>query len=138
MSNNQPTKVYIVTSGSYSDYRIMRVYLDKDEAERFVESYNSTKPGEYADIEAWDVGSPAKEHEGPGWVANSWIEMAGSPYVKHENIHTEWIHEPANTKAKIEVLNDYFVKVIGYSREHVEKTLHDTVAQIKARSEGIT
>ena len=39
-------KVYVVTSGEYSDYHIVGVTLDKQVAEIFVNSKNATK-GEY-------------------------------------------------------------------------------------------
>lgn len=34
-------KVYVITAGSYSDYHIERVFLDKEKAERYVELSNN-------------------------------------------------------------------------------------------------
>ena len=34
------TAVYVVTAGSGDTYRIERVYLDRDEADRFAQDYN--------------------------------------------------------------------------------------------------
>lgn len=42
-------KVYIVTSGCYSDYRIIAPFLDPDEAERFRNQYR------YDDVEVFDT-----------------------------------------------------------------------------------
>jgi hypothetical protein len=41
--------VFIVTTGSYSDYRICRVFLDQKKAE----DYSRTKPG--SEIEEWET-----------------------------------------------------------------------------------
>jgi hypothetical protein len=44
-------KVYVITSGEYSDYSIDRVFLDKEKAERYVKlsqgEYDSTRLEEY-------------------------------------------------------------------------------------------
>lgn len=35
-------KIYIVTTGEYSDYRIVKVFLDKEKAEKYAEVYQKT------------------------------------------------------------------------------------------------
>ena len=44
-------KVYIVTSGVYSDYHIQAVFLDETEAKAYADACN-----EYTDVEEWAVG----------------------------------------------------------------------------------
>ena len=50
-------KVYVVTSGHYSDYGIEAVFLNKKEAEKYVERMNNIN-SEYdkCKIEIWDTG----------------------------------------------------------------------------------
>jgi len=43
--------VYLVTTGSGDTYRIERVYLDRDEAERFARDYNGMAPNEPVQVE---------------------------------------------------------------------------------------
>lgn len=60
------TKVYIVTSGSYSDYGIRGVFLDKAAAEAWVAEHNERK-ARYRDdyeIEEWDADKPREEFNG--------------------------------------------------------------------------
>lgn len=40
-------KVYVVTSGSYSDYSINRVFLDKEKAEKYVDMCEDSEIEEY-------------------------------------------------------------------------------------------
>lgn len=43
-------KIYIATSGSYSDYHIEKVFTNKEQAEKFVEFYNG-KPYDYDEMQ---------------------------------------------------------------------------------------
>ncbi len=60
-------KVYVVTSGSYSDYSIDRVYATKAEAERFVDARKQTYDADYYEIEEWPLGGPRAEYDDPIW-----------------------------------------------------------------------
>ena len=44
----EPTQVYVVTSGEYSDYRIDSVWLTLEEAQ--------AESGEYRRVEVWPIG----------------------------------------------------------------------------------
>lgn len=48
-------KVWIVTKGEYSDYRIVRMFSDKGAAERYAKTFSRTQYGEDASVEEWDV-----------------------------------------------------------------------------------
>jgi hypothetical protein len=52
------TTVYVVTAGSGDTYRIERVYLDRDQADRFAQDYNGIAPNESVQVEEWQVGAP--------------------------------------------------------------------------------
>lgn len=47
-------KVYIITSGEYSDYRIRVVFSDKEIAQQYVNMMNS-KSSDILEIEEWEV-----------------------------------------------------------------------------------
>ena len=51
-------KVYIITAGSYSDYRIVGVFDDKELAKKFIELYD---PSHYWGIEDWELNPHAFE-----------------------------------------------------------------------------
>ena len=51
--------VYVVTAGSGDTYRIERVYLDRDEADRFAQDYNGIAPVEPVQVEEWEDRCPA-------------------------------------------------------------------------------
>lgn len=53
----KPTKVYIVTSGSYSDYGIRKVFLDEDKAEKYAKAHSDNDAG----VEEWDVSDDVVE-----------------------------------------------------------------------------
>ena len=46
-------KVYIVTSGSYSDYRICEVFSTKEKAEAYIAKFDSA--WDFNEIEDWEV-----------------------------------------------------------------------------------
>jgi hypothetical protein len=61
-----------VTAGGGDTYRIERVYLDRDEADRFAQDYNSIAPVEPVHVEEWESGAPPGAYEGPYWRAEWW------------------------------------------------------------------
>ena len=139
----EPMKtVYVITAGEYSDYHIMRVYDDEDEAERFVAAWNGLNPGygNEASIEDWEVGVPAETVEGPGWEGRWSPELHGTTKLYPESFKIRgdvWVSSEENRKAWVHLRTNSGVIVHGFSREHVEKVLYDTVAQVKAENAGI-
>lgn len=51
---SQPAEVYIVTKGSYSDYGICAVFLDRAQADEYAAQHGGYEP---ASVEVWKVGS---------------------------------------------------------------------------------
>ena len=60
--------IYIVTSGSYSDYGIRGVYTTREAAQQFCDDINSIAGRCFDDyeIEEWEADAP-REDRGPGW-----------------------------------------------------------------------
>ena len=155
--------VYVVTAGDYSAYHIERVYLDKEEAEQYVAAANLANP-RYFDVfmvEEYQVGAPPGEMDGPIWegrwgrnpdseeyrkLYGSWPDprllnpMLG-PYQESLTIEQVWHTGDIPPKAEVtghEVGVYSHVTVRGTSKDHVEKALHDNVAQARAEIYGIT
>jgi len=63
------TTVYVVTAGSADTYRIERVYLDRDQADRFAQDYHGIAPVEPVQVEDWEPGAPPGAYDGPYWRA---------------------------------------------------------------------
>lgn len=51
-------KIYIVTQGEYSDYRIVAVFLTRADAERYTGGGVGTEEYGAPNIEEWEVGPP--------------------------------------------------------------------------------
>lgn len=49
------TRVYVVTEGSYSDYHIVAIFSDKNNADIYAALINSTRGRDGAEVEEWDV-----------------------------------------------------------------------------------
>lgn len=146
---------YVVTSGSYSSYQIERVYLDKEAAYRFCDNKNRLLgfDGEYV-VEEHQIGAGQAEYDGVGWRAWWRYDMRDDPrepgfdprdprcWKESEKIDEIWhTGDPANARVTVRSTERNYtriVQVIGTSREHVEKVLHDTAAEMKAEALGLT
>lgn len=141
---------YVVTSGSYSGYTVERVYLDRAEAQRFVDAYNNATRGD-CDIEEFPIGQPLEDYDGPCWEAE-WIEshyvepLVPNSYAPFWTTEVLWIKSDWHTGSALPKAAVTWrrathppgmVKVRGTSKGHVEKVLYDTIAQVKAEMAGI-
>ncbi len=75
--------VYVVTAGSGDTYRIERVYLDRDQADRFAQDYNGIAPVDPVHVEEWQPGAPPAEYDGPYWRAEWWARV---PAAKRRSV----------------------------------------------------
>jgi hypothetical protein len=126
------TKVYIITSGEYSDYRINAVFLDHEKALLYVERANG-------DNDRW------QEYGIEEWDANEEVPFWGTVYSENAEIFPDqdahfWAsgswYEPID-KSGIEVRisegnNRIFVSVKGVDEQRVKKVLSERVANVRA------
>lgn len=58
-------KIYIVTTGEYSDYHIVKVFNDKQKAEKYIQLYNQKNDYEYdkLDLEEYDITNTVPEYK---------------------------------------------------------------------------
>lgn len=74
MKNTLPLVVYVVTSGSYSDYRICGIFSEMKLARDFVDQTGMVSFPEVGSIEKWVLDERSKERTMPVWVATIELE----------------------------------------------------------------
>lgn len=142
MNTNEPKFAYIVTEGEYSDYHIVRVFLDKKTADDYVAIYGG-------DVVEWeiDVGVPepyrwcAKiDASGQVWDVR---EMSPTPkqsdYTEPVNAHPNDKHNPpfrwwmilGGSKAR------EGLEVFGRTKEEAIKIASEKWAAAKALIESV-
>ena len=147
--------VYLITCGEYSDYGVVRVYLDKEEAERVVEAHNKVERRSWNtwEIEEWTTGVQ-QEFDGMVYVGEWTRRLNWSTKVPEEEtvLPTDerygrtWHTGAAVGEAKVIFRNDitnpsrlpldqrhFSVRVLGTNADKVTKVLHDEIAMIKAQ-----
>ena len=131
-------KVYVVTSGEYSEYHIVGITLDRQVAETFVNSKNEAK-GEYGS------GFYLEEYETDDFQV---IAVGCKPYracfYGNENgdrrswaDECEWRYQNVGL-VEADGHGNYEVIVFAKDEDHALKIGAEKVAEYKARKEGIT
>ncbi len=122
-------KAYIVTSGSYSDYKIEAVFLKKKDAEKYI--YNLHGDCAYEDppeIEEWDIGENVKKKR-PYWFGA--MNRDGSIRVIHPtgNVKDEYIEFNYHPLAEYTYIS---FTIDAKSKEHAIKIINEKRVQIIA------
>lgn len=141
------TEVYVVTSGSYSDYGIVAIYSDRDVADQRVAGENANDRYEEFRVEVWQLNDrPA--YAGIVWQSTWWAVEGNLRMSESARAFQGWYEgdDPGNATA-IEG-EDYhydgcpfttrYVTVVGHSKEHVEKSANDRRQRIRAELMGLT
>jgi len=144
--------VFVVTAGGGDTYRIERIYLDREEADRFARDYNGTAPVESVQVEEWEAGAPPGAYDGPYWRAQWWGRVPASKRraeLRHTSdgerfddfdIRQGWWTGDALPEAKVvrrELAGVPKVEVAGLSKERVEELFWDTITQVRADLAGV-
>jgi hypothetical protein len=144
--------VYVVTAGSGDTYHIERVYLDREQADRFAREYNGMAPNEPVHVEEWETGAPPGAYDGPYWRPEWWARVPvskrrselrqtrGGERFDNFDIRQEWWTGDALPEAKVvrrELAGVPRVEVVGSSREKVEELFWDTITQVRADLAGV-
>jgi hypothetical protein len=66
--------VFAATAGSDA-YRIERLYLNRDQADRFAQDYNGIAHVEPVQVKEWQTGAPPGAYEGLYWRAQLWSRV---------------------------------------------------------------
>jgi hypothetical protein len=125
--NDVLKKVYVITSGSYSDYGIVMICDTRESAEKAVELYDksSTSSMEF-DIEEWNMNTRKPEDMYPCWM---WYYNLETNIL--ERFDRYGYHETAivNYVESKKLLIGY---VLAKNEEVAKKIIYDLVAQKKA------
>lgn len=141
-------KVYIITSGEYSDYCIIAVTLDKDQAERMVNVFPRNR------IEIYDTDDfPKILTNDPIWICEYDLpirrNIMGDEIIDNESIeiHQEddyWcaydfkeLNKVINKTRINGSLYGFRMYIQAKDKEHVTKIFYDKIAEWKAEQEGI-
>lgn len=136
-------KVYVITEGEYSDYNIVAVRLDRNEAEDICASLNDeeTEYINFYQIEEYDTEDiQIRSIKKPNYVYKMCLSYKSS--------EIEWILGPGYSFKKINkisvFINDHckFINITatfpnGITEEKAKKIMLDRVAKFKAERAGI-
>ena len=128
--------VYIVTAGSYDDYRIAAVFQNKRDAEQFAHDYDAS---ERADVEEWPLLGALAEAPVKARVYRAWAELekTGRVTVRGNYESMEWLEPPIPTRAQRESGRSRSLLVNGPTAELAEQALNDWIAEVQAMRQGI-
>ena len=117
-------KVYIITKGAYSDYRIVAVVLDKKRAKEIVKAVSDPKWSfEEARIEEYDTDTFATQYAyDVNYHDKRWYAEIDE-YADHQSNHA---------------YNDHSFLVFAKDKDHAIKTAQDMRAEYLAKKKGIT
>lgn len=128
-------KIYVVTSGCYSEYGIDAVFVDKKEAAKFAAAKNKSDNYTTYRIESYETadGEIDIRNNIVGFEYSTFVE---SDYFMNETLYVS--HDPV-PKFKSEASNYWLcVWLEEEDYELAEKILRDRFAEYKAKKEGIT
>ena len=134
-------KVYIITAGSYSDYHIVAVFADKNEAERFrdVQNEKAKWDSQECRIEEYPIGADMSLAGKQLYCV--YVNSLGSIYA-YDNCEAA-----LNRADEIGIVKEEqgrlecFIAVPmdeDEPEEYAQKVAADLFAEYKARKEGIT
>lgn len=133
-------KVYVATSGSYSDYGIDHVFARKEDAEAYASSSDEGSVREFhvstAPVERrayYRLGWRAYDDDGPD---NPWefvFEGEDYPADATDRPASRWVRGNAGPHRPMHTL-----MVEGWDREAVRKAYQDKRAEYEAREQGIS
>jgi hypothetical protein len=127
--------VYIVTSGSYSDYHIVGVFTGQQEAADFADLFQCDG------VEVWGLNPHRAYVQAGKLVWDVELNECGQVLnvdVRDPGTETEQPHSAAFVKEWDSLQPDYFIAlmvwdVVAPTREHAVKIAHDYWAIIKAQ-----
>ena len=124
--------IYAVERGSYSDYRVVAVFDNKEAADLFAERINLD------DDDKWDQASVAEWgllSEAPTRTTVYCYQMSPSEGIKQWT-YGEWSHE-VDTQFCVQEWDNGAVLSRARTEDEARKAAHDRLAEMAARKAGI-
>ena len=123
-------KVYILTTGEYSSYRIEKVFTNRKKAEQAVAAYNDTHDYDEYVLEEYDSSDDEIEsNKTPHKVYGALIY----PNRKHPHVN----RIPSYTFRDKSWVNEYSYNIIADTYAEAIRIAEDYFAKNKAEKEGI-
>lgn len=110
--------IYVVTDGSYSDYRIKGVFSTEENAQKFIKHVGG-------EIEEWELDRYVSDNRYPFNVTSDGNETYILPFHTEDNINKVRNIKYADNR-------NYTVDVLAEDREHAIKIASDLIAEYKA------
>lgn len=136
------SKVYVVTSGEYSDYHIIGVTMDEEKAHRIADLLSNNYSDE-AYVEEYDTDEFEKQWKDETVIFrcclnHRWASHAVNAFMIYEQDEKK-IDYPLGVVTHFrDKLNDFYnVYVRAKDREHAIKIAEDKIAEFRANEEGI-
>lgn len=135
-------KVYLITSGEYSDYQIEAVSLDEKEAERICGMLNKNRYCDTCDIEIYDTDE-VKVDSNEEVLDRFWMQVGyktGKMYCYDSPVAV--LGENNEIKVKYGYSNESRIEITatfpkGTTRAKAKKIMLDRVAKFKAERAGV-
>lgn len=144
-------KVYIVTRGSYSDYRIVAVFANEEVANEFVKRNESNGWGDPPEVEEWEFYTgdeyPIELVTRKFYTGSVEIKtVIDRGYHQDHPLHKKFViqkphfgeHYNCNKDFAVVVNNFDRYYVLGIDEERVRKATFDWYYKKKAEIEGLT
>ena len=127
--------VYAVSSGSYSDYEVERIFELREDAEAFIEEMGGGSQWRPFDIEEFDFHPAGQRPEVYiEYAARCWPDRKKE--IEQTSIRTT--DKPKHTPMEDITTNRVYFACTGPDRERCLKSVSDRVAQWKAFTAGIS
>lgn len=155
-------KIYIVTSGSYSDYGINCVFSTKEKADEYVKMKNLSDRWEDYNVEEYDVDKPYEMEAidfyyvpktNIVYSANEFAHRYGrclyktyNSFISFSEVQEEWkdryfgVHDYEQLDLiETELSEGVFLVKVSYSPDIniIKKVVYDQVAKMKAEMENL-
>jgi len=129
-------KVFIVTKGTYSDYRIETVFSTKEKAEEYLrKSADKEFDGEYNEVEEYEIDVDYTQNGLSGYATIITRYQKGETYTR---VYLLAIENTSNIDFNIvsEVKSSnsitYIVNIWAEDQQHAAKIASELIAQYKA------
>ena len=128
--------VFLLTAGSYSDYRVLRVFTSYALATAWCDTYNSLKPYEQARIETHDVVSELPlVREATSLTTHYGTDTSRKPRT-HEATEVRLLTPYEATRSVTDEGYSY-TTTTGIDRDRTRKSHYDRVAKRRAEELGL-
>ncbi|HUV84931.1 MAG TPA: hypothetical protein VMV86_04430 [Methanosarcinales archaeon] len=128
--SEETKKVYLITSGEYSDYGIDMICDTKETAEKEVELAEKGHNGSRYNIEEWEINTRKAKDVVINWIF--WYDLDKNEFIRLERTG---LHEFSNYLKKSNRLGG---TVRAADEEKAKKIIYDMVAKKKAELAEIT